>query len=230
MARPLEEGFPGSSWWRRRRSGRWAVLGPAAAQPAHSQRVLERSSQEAGADSTGELSGPGLFRQRMRALQGVGRPRPSPSPGHAGQPHEWDVGLRKELESPPPSGGVSLWSSQHQVGALWTQHRAGLRDTAKEAGRGGSTGRAECCCPGQEVGQRRAQWLSLAWVPGGRGCPSRALLHVPPPVLGTLSPNPRPTYLLDLSFSFSHVASTLPLEVGPASTPIPQTGLPLGVW
>ena len=96
----------------------------------------------------------------MRAHQGVGRPWPSPSPGHAGQPHEWDVGLGTELESPPPSGGVSLWSSQHQVGALWTQHWARLGDTAKEAGRGG------------------VHWLGRVLLPGAGGWAAKGSVAV----------------------------------------------------
>lgn len=231
----LEEGFLGSSRRRRWPSGKWAILCPTQwplSPQCHSQ-LLERSSQGAGADSLRRgAQGTRPLQGEDAAHRGMGRPWPSPPPhlpGMPGQLHEWDVGLGKGLE-PPQSGSVSLWSSQHQVGALWTQHQAGLGDTAKGAGRGGPTGLCRVLLLGQEVGRRRAQWLSAAWALVGRGCLSRGLLHVPPSVLGTLSSNPGPTYLLDPSFSSSHVASPLPLEMGPASTPIPQTGSPLGVW
>lgn len=99
----------------------------------------------------------------------------------------------------------------------------------------GPLGWAGCCCPGWQDRPRGAQCLMAAWALVGRGRLSwthlsRALLHAPPPVLGTLSPHPAPAYLLDPFFSSSHVASPLPLEVGPASNPVPQTGSPLGIW
>lgn len=166
----------------------------------------------------------------MRAHRGVGRPWPSPSPGHAGQPHGWDVGLGKELESPRQAAVFLCGLPSTRWAPCGLNTGPGSETQPRKRAGEGSTGWAECCCPGQEVGQRRAQWLSAAWAPVRRGCLSRALLHMPPPMLGTLSPNPRPTYLLDPSCSPSHVASPLPLEVGPASTPIPQTGSPLGVW
>ena len=143
---------------------------------------------------------------------------------------------RGRSRSPPqPSGGVSLWSSQHRVGALWTQHWAGLADTAKEVGRagfrwagpgaaarGGRTGREGLVSGGSlGAGRKGPSELDLSEPSPPSGAPARA---------GDLLPHPAPAYPLDPFFSSSHIASPLPLEVGPASNPVPQTGSPLGIW
>lgn len=183
---------------------------------------------------TGEPRGPALFRERTQAHRGVGRLWPSPPPG---QPHEWDVGPGKEQESPPPHQVAVFLCGLPSTG--WApcglNTGPGLQTQPRRWAGQGSAGLGRVLLPGA-AGQAARGSVSGSDLGAGRKGPSeldpseQSLLHAPPPVLKTLSPNPAPAYLLDPFFSSSHVASPLPLEVGPASNPVPQTGSPLGIW
>lgn len=154
----LEEGFPGSSRWRRCPSGRWAILCPTQwplSLRCHSQ-LLERSSRGAGADSPrGWSSGdPTSSGRGCRPIEAWGDPGPPHLPISRAHPGSSMSGMW---------GWGRGWSPRKVAVFLcglpstrWApcglNTRLGLETQPKGRAGEGPLGCVECCCSGRRLG------------------------------------------------------------------------------